>query len=75
MNSRARRSSRRALLNVAALFVIVCSVFPVYWMLNTSLLPASVIKSSTPHLWPDQATLRNYRSAISDEAFIAALRN
>jgi len=64
---------RRVLLNAAALVVIVCSVFPVYWMVNTSLLPASAIKTATPHLWPDQFTLRNYATAFADGGFVSAL--
>lgn len=63
----------RVLLNVAALVVIACSVFPVYWMVNTSLLPASAIKTSTPHLWPDEFTLRNYATAFADGGFVSAL--
>jgi len=64
---------RRVLLNAAAMVVIVCSVFPVYWMVNTSLLPASAIKTATPHLWPDQFTLRNYATAFADGGFVSAL--
>ncbi|MBZ4486990.1 carbohydrate ABC transporter permease [Microbacterium sp. cx-55] len=63
----------RVLLNLAALVVIVCAVFPVYWMVNTSLLPSSATKTATPHLWPDQFTLRNYATAFADGGFVAAL--
>lgn len=68
-----RTTLNKALLNLAALVVVVCSVFPVYWMVNTSLLPGSVIKSDTPHLWPDQFTLRNF-SAAANDGFLAALK-
>ncbi|WP_235038216.1 carbohydrate ABC transporter permease [Microbacterium sp. 18062] len=74
MTARAVRiRPRRVLLNVAALVVIACSIFPVYWMVNTSLLPASAIKTSTPHLWPDEFTLRNYVTAFSEGGFVSAL--
>jgi N,N'-diacetylchitobiose transport system permease protein len=63
----------RVALNLAAIIVIVCSVFPVYWMVNTSLLPASATKTATPHLWPDQFTLRNYAAAFADGGFVTAL--
>jgi N,N'-diacetylchitobiose transport system permease protein len=70
---RRRIRPNRVLLNAAALVVIVCSVFPVYWMVNTSLLPASAVKTATPHLWPDEFTLRNYARAFSDGGFLGAL--
>jgi N,N'-diacetylchitobiose transport system permease protein len=72
MTARTARPSR-VLLNAAAVVVIVCSVFPVYWMVNTSLLPASATRTSTPHLWPDQFTLRNYVTAFADGGFTSAL--
>ncbi|MEV7693093.1 carbohydrate ABC transporter permease [Microbacterium sp. NPDC089189] len=73
MTARARTRTGRAALNAAALVVIVCSVFPVYWMVNTSLLPASAVRTSTPHLWPDQFTLRNYVTALGEGGFLGAL--
>lgn len=73
MSARARTRTGRAALNAAALVVIVCSVFPVYWMVNTSLLPASAVRSETPHLWPDQFTLRNYLTALGEGGFVGAL--
>lgn len=75
MNARPRRFVPRALLNVAAVVVILASLFPVYWMVNTSLLPASAVKSETPHWWPDQFTLRNFQTALGDDSLIAALLN
>ncbi|MCX6502610.1 MAG: carbohydrate ABC transporter permease [Microbacterium sp.] len=73
LTPRAKRRSGRVLLNLAALVVIVCSVFPVYWMVNTALLPGSAVRSATPHLWPDQFTLRNFATAIGDDGFLTAL--
>lgn len=75
MNARPRRFVPRALLNIAAVVVILASLFPVYWMVNTSLLPASAVKSETPHWWPDQFTLRNFQTALGDDSLIAALLN
>lgn len=73
MNARTRRTTQRSLLNVLALVVFVCSVFPVYWMVNTALLPGSAVKSDTPHLWPDQFTLRSFAEAWNDGGFVPAL--
>lgn len=73
MNPRQRRTLGRVLLNVVAIIVFVCSVFPVYWMVNTAFLPGSVVKSDTPHLWPDEFTFRNFATAWNDGGFLPAL--
>jgi N,N'-diacetylchitobiose transport system permease protein len=75
MSARPRRVAARVLLNAAAVIVIIASLFPVYWMVNTSLLPASAVRSDTPHWWPDEFTLRNYERALGDEGLITALLN
>ncbi|MGI6878305.1 carbohydrate ABC transporter permease [Microbacterium sp. gxy059] len=61
-----RRAVSRTLLNVAAVIVFVASAFPVYWMINSALLPNSVVTSSTPHFWPDQFTLSNFVEVITE---------
>lgn len=75
MTARPRRAVSRVFLNTAAIVVIVASLFPVYWMLNTSLLPASAVRTTTPHWWPDEFTLSNYQEALGDESLITALLN
>ncbi|OAH50786.1 carbohydrate ABC transporter permease [Microbacterium oleivorans] len=61
---RPRRSPLgRILLNVAALVVFACSVFPVYWMLNMSFTSGESIISRTPSFLPLDFTLRNYETA------------
>lgn len=75
MTARPRRAIARVLLNAAALVVIVASLFPVYWMVNTSLLPASAVRSTTPHWWPDEFTLSNYQEALTDPSLLNALFN
>lgn len=55
-----RQLLTRAALTLAGLVVIVCSVFPVYWMVNTSLLPNSDIRSATPTFTPVEGTFANY---------------
>ncbi|WP_426324140.1 carbohydrate ABC transporter permease [Microbacterium sp. E-13] len=75
MIARPRRAIARVLLNAAAAVVIVASLFPVYWMINTSLLPASAVRSTTPHWWPDEFTLSNYQEALTDDSLLNALFN
>ncbi|CDJ99224.1 putative sugar transporter integral membrane protein [Microbacterium sp. C448] len=60
----ARRRTGSLLAGVAALVVFFFSVFPVYWMVNTSFQPNGQVRGSELHLWPDNGTLENYASII-----------
>ena len=73
MSARARRRANRAVLNLAAVVVFVCSVFPVYWMVNTAFQPGSSVKSETPQFWPSPFTLRSFETAWTDGGFLPAL--
>lgn len=79
---RRRRSPRRiagsVLASTAAIIVFAMSVFPVYWMVNTSFQPNAQVRGSELHFWPDNATLDNYVAVIFDSSrapFLPALGN
>jgi N,N'-diacetylchitobiose transport system permease protein len=63
-----RRIALRTVLNIAALVVFVCSVFPVYWMVNMSFTQGQQIISRTPDFIPLDFTLQNYITAWTREA-------
>ncbi|MGN6610965.1 MAG: carbohydrate ABC transporter permease [Angustibacter sp.] len=68
---------RRAGLNLAAVLVLVCSVFPVYWMVSTSFLPNNLIRNPDPTFVPWPGTARNYREVLHGGGqfpFVPALR-
>ncbi len=59
-----------AALGVAALLIL----FPVYWMVATSLkLPREILR--TPALWPHVFTLNNYRTLLVTKGFLTNIRN
>lgn len=59
-----------AVLGVAVLIVL----FPVYWMIITSLkLPREIYR--TPALWPQVFTLNNYRLLLDDKGFLDNILN
>lgn len=58
-----RRRSHRAVFNILGLIVFVCSVFPVYWMVNLSFTPGNQIISREPSLLPREPTLKNFVTA------------
>jgi N,N'-diacetylchitobiose transport system permease protein len=75
---RHRRRTQRLLLNLAALVVFVVSVFPVYWMVQTSFLPNRLIRRPDPLFAPTEPTASNYRRILTQESqfpFLDALRN
>lgn len=55
-----RQLVERALLTLAGIVVVVCSAFPVYWMVSTSLLPNRVIRSTEPTFVPVGGSFDNY---------------
>lgn len=74
---RARRDRPSPLLVVAAVVVFCFSVFPVYWMVNSSFLPTNVIRSATPTFLPFSGSFENYRKILAGETnypFLPALR-
>ena len=70
-----RRTSRRTkvLTNLGGLVVFLACIFPVYWMVNTSLLPRNEIRTPEPVWVPFAGTLDNYRRVFSGDVFLTAL--
>jgi multiple sugar transport system permease protein len=71
----ARRPIIGRVLTYAALVVAAILVlFPIYWMIITSLkLPREIYR--TPSLWPHIFTLSNYRSLLENPGFLLSIRN
>jgi N,N'-diacetylchitobiose transport system permease protein len=69
-----RRRLARLGYNGTALGLILLIVFPIYWMLLTSVRPSLEIRRSV-QLHPLGGTLDNYRTVFSDEFFGTAFLN
>ena len=59
--------------NAGGLVVALLCLFPVYWMVNSSLLPRREIRSPDPTFLPFGGTLDNYRRVFEGGAFTDAL--
>jgi N,N'-diacetylchitobiose transport system permease protein len=59
--------------NLAGLVVFAICVFPVYWMVNTSLLPRREINAPDPTWLPFGGSLDAYRRVLSGGRFFDAL--
>ncbi|MEY2847717.1 MAG: hypothetical protein RI885_382 [Actinomycetota bacterium] len=78
MNPRTRRRATTAGLSAVAVLVFAVSVFPVYWMINSSLLPNNLTRGPVPQFFPTEFTLRNYETVLSGVGrapFLPALGN
>ena len=51
--------------NLAGLVIFVACVFPVYWMVNTSLLPRREINAPDPTWLPFGGSFDNYRRVLT----------
>lgn len=74
-DSRPVRGSRagRVLWTVVALAMAAVWAFPVYWMLNSSLLPNVVLQQTTPTLVPVGGSFDNFAAVVGDSGFLRAL--
>ena len=54
---------------------LLIALFPVYWMLNTSLKTESEIYRRAPTFWPETFTLKNFGAMLMDALFINSLKN
>lgn len=60
----------------AALAVmLVIALFPIYWILVTSLKPTSEIYRLVPTFWPEQITTEGYTRLLTGSDFLQWLRN
>ncbi len=74
--ARRRRPSRvaAAARGAAAAVVVLACLFPVYWMVSSSLLPRNLVRSPTPTWFPVEGTLSNYARVFADGGYVTALR-
>jgi ABC-type glycerol-3-phosphate transport system permease component len=72
-----RRRGRfgRAALYATALVLAVQAVFPLLWMLSTSLKPSREVLATPPTLVPAAPTFENFARLIADTAFVDYFRN
>jgi multiple sugar transport system permease protein len=60
----ARRLDRVLTIGVPVVFFLVFTLFPIYWLVNSSLKPAGELFTFPPKYWPDAPTLANYTKAL-----------
>jgi len=68
-----RARTARTLWGALAIAVALVWVFPVYWMVNSSLLPNVTLQSFIPTFVPLGGSFGNFTAALADGEFYAAL--
>ena len=63
----------RALLSALGVILALIWAFPVYWMVNSSLLPSAVLEQKTPTLLPFGGSFKNFASVFSSGTFLQSL--
>jgi N,N'-diacetylchitobiose transport system permease protein len=58
--------------SILAIIVAIAWAFPVYWMVNSALLPTSTLESFTPTFVPFGGSFTNFHAVI-DQSFFSAL--
>ncbi|MBC9927718.1 MULTISPECIES: carbohydrate ABC transporter permease [unclassified Leucobacter] len=67
------RRPARILLGVLGVAVALVWAVPVYWMINSSLLPNVVLQKTTPTFLPFGGSLDNFASVLTSGSFFPAL--
>ena len=73
MTRRRRVRPGRVIASAVAVLVSLAWVFPVYWMLNSSLLPNAVLTSTSPRFLPFGGSLDNFSAVFDQGTFWPAL--
>lgn len=77
IRGRGRYSTSKIVFSIVALVVAAVWFFPVYWMINSSLLSNVVLSSTTPTFFPDLlhggGSLDNFATVFQGGSFLPAL--
>ena len=63
----------KVVLGIVAVIVAVIWAFPVYWMINSSLLPSAVLEQRTPTLLPFGGSFKNFAAVFESGTFFKSL--
>ena len=61
--------------NVSVLIVLIIVIFPLYWLVVTSVKPVTEFFVYPPHLIPHSFTLKHYRTLLTETSFLIWVKN
>lgn len=63
----------RVVLNIVAILLAIVWAFPVYWMVNSAMLPNVVLEKTKPTLLPFGGSFKNFQAVMADGTFFRSL--
>ena len=69
------RRQSHVIANTFGVITLLVSLFPLYWLLSTSLKPANQIRTTNPVLVPTHLEFANYQTAWHTDGFLTSLKN
>ena len=70
---RSARNRHKGWWNVLAVALAALWAFPIYWMINSALMPADRLRATPPLLAPLEPTLRSFGEILTDSLFWRSL--
>lgn len=70
-----RNTGKKIAKYVVIAIILFVLLFPVYWMINCSLLPSNVIMSVPPRFFPINATLKNFSQIFTRASYLRFFQN
>ncbi len=67
--------SNKVLVYLGVVAITIIFIFPIYWMILTSIKPNEAILKLPPQFIPKGATLNNYRNIMNDGKFVIFYKN
>lgn len=62
------------LLNLVTLVIVLCSLFPLYWLISTS-MKSKLEAFATPPVWLFAPNFKNYAAVLTTGGFLASYKN
>ena len=69
------KTTKRRIVTATLIVLTVWSLFPIYWIFNTSLKTPGEIYRMDPTFFPESPVLSNYKSMLSNQAFLHSVWN
>lgn len=68
------KALQSTLFNVGGVLLALLWVFPIYWMINSSLQTDEELYGQSLRFWPSEITWANYEKVVADPSFWSAMR-
>jgi len=66
LKRKTKRRIRQVIISIVIIFIVIATLFPIYWMLLTSVQHKSELMTSPPHFFTRHPTLKNWEFTFKD---------